>query len=68
MDNISAKQVSIFLSSGHTVTFVCDEFTIEKNMNTGKYTGYTIEGSREYVLLSLSLPEIVGCAVKIINE
>lgn len=57
-------RVEVFLKSGHTVKFRCDECTFQFDKTTGEYTGYKFTGIVGYHIVSFVPAQIAGYTTK----
>lgn len=64
---MTKELVTVFLKSGHEITFKCDGWEFKRDSNTS-YTGYSLKGFEDGEFYSFDTNEIAGYKVKTINE
>lgn len=60
------KQVKLYLNSGHTIEFECDDIQIFKNTTTGRYEKAEWTGSNKTI--GFNMNELVGFEVVSVDK
>jgi hypothetical protein len=57
-------QIEVYLKSGHTIKFRCEDFTVKINALTGEYVGYEVKDLKEPRQVDFDTRLIAGYIVK----